>query len=285
MAVAPDYFAQKTPAELQFFVDNPAFYEPALLEEARRELRRRGLAPLPPASAATPAAPPESETEAPVGRARWWALLAAGALLAGGWAWQQQRAAAPATTPAAATQTRKKAPPRLETVETNALPDFSAATAASIERQLAQVPARERARLAAQPRRQYRELSRRFWAAETMTEYLTDRARQGQPNPLLAEQAELVREAWQQWNKAAVYSYEFGPTMTAHLDHMGRVASHQQHILNELPGLVTANKLLTDPEITKRNEEVQDLLSALLPASPVSGKPYRQLRRHIEVKL
>lgn len=279
MAAAPDYFAQKTPAELQFFVDNPTFYEPTVLESARRELRRRGLAPLPPApSAAVPAA-----EAAPAARpARWLALLAGAALLTGGGVWLSQRPAAPA---AVARPVVKKAPPKLETVETNAIPDFSAATAASVDQQLAQVPARERARLAAQLQRQYRELSRRFWAAETMSEHLIDRAWQGKANPMLGEQAELAREAWQQWNKAAVYSYKFGPAMTAHLDHMGRVASHQQHILADLPDLVAENKLLTTPEIKERSDEVQDLLSALLPTSPVSGKPYRQLRRHIEVKL
>ena len=274
MSAAPDYFAQKTPAELSFFIENPALYEPALVEEARRELRRRGLAP----SQEAPATAPYQSAPAESGRrtGTWVAVAALVLMLGGGLFWNNQRDAEAAAAKAAASAlAAKKAPPKLETVETNALPDFSATTAASVDQQLALVPAAEQAQLPAQPLRQYRELSRRFWTAETMSEHLLAQAQAGKSNPMLAEQTMLAREAWQQWNKAAVYSYKFGPVMTEHLDWMGRIASHQQHIMTDLPDIMEKRELLTTPELTKREDETQDLLSGLLPASPVTGKPYK----------
>lgn len=283
MAANPDFFAQKTPVELGFFLKNPSFYEPDLVAAARRELRRRGLVPTDDAAPAATAAPlllPEAELPA-TRRRPWRGLLAGALLLGGGWFWAAHRA--PALSPAGAVSPVRKGPPRLESVATNALPSFDVAGA--VARQLATVPAPERARLAAQPRRQYRELCRRFWAAETMSEYLTDRARAGRSNLMLAEQAILAREAWEQWNKAAVYSYRFGPIMAQHFDYMGQIASHQQHILADLPELVATHALTTTPEILSRDNEAQDLLSALLPTSPVSGKPYRKMVRHLNVQL
>lgn len=283
MTAVSDFFTEKTPAELEFFLKNPAFYEPELVESARRELRRRGLAPTSaPALEAAFDKPPLFEMPAPATqRGPWLGLLLGAALLGGGWFWAAHRLSA---APSAATDTTARTgPPKLESVQTNALPSFDVAGA--VARQLATVPAAERAKVAAQPRRQYRELCRRFWAAETMSEYLTDQARAGKPNAMLTEQAVLCREAWEQWNKAAVYSYHFGPVMAQHLDYMGQIASHQQHILADLPELVAKHTLETTPEIRNRDNEVQDLLSAILPTSPVSGKPYRQLVRHLNVQL
>lgn len=270
MTAAPDFFAQKTVDELCFFAENPGLYEPALVNAAVRELHRRGQAP---GFAAAPA-PPKMRP----------ALLALPVVLAlaGGWWWTSRRGeAAPA--PATAALIVKKASPKLETVQTNALPDFGGATAASVTQQLARVPAAEKAALADQPRRQYQELSRRFWAAETLSEYLTGQVSQGKPNPMLTEQALLVREAWQQWNHAAVYSYQFGPAMTDHLDRMGRAASLQQHVLDELPDLAATHRLLGTPALRQRDAELQDLLSGLLPASPVSGQAYRKLTRQVHL--
>lgn len=296
MSPAPtDALAQKTPAELRYFVENPSFYEPALVAQARQELRRRGLAPDAPetgtpAQTAAYAAPayPSAFAPAPASRrSLWLGLLLAAVLLGGGWLWQRQAAAEAARAAAVAAEAAaraRKGPPKLETVATTALPDFAARASAAVEAQLARVPAAERAALATQPLRQYRELSRRFWTAETMSEHLTEQARAGQPNPLLTEQALLAREAWSRWNEAAVYSYKFGFVMTDHLDRMGRAASHQQHILAEMPGLVAQKTFLTTPEITKRGDEVQDLLSGLLPASPVSGQAYRKLTLQVKVK-
>ena len=292
MPAAPtDALAQKTPAELRYFIENPGAYEPALVVQAQQELLRRSLTAAPTEFTAPGGAPAPVPTAAPAYRAApaparagrstlWLGLLLGVLLLGGGWLWQRQQAADTARAAAVAAKTAaaaRKGPPQLETVATIALPDFTAKTTAAVEAQLAQVPAAERARLAARPLSQYRELSRRFWAAEIMSEHLTDQARAGRPNPLLAEQTMLAREAWQQWNKAAVYSYKFGRVMTDHLDRMGQVASHQQHIMADMPGLVARNELGSTPEITKRTDELQDLLRGLLPASPVSGQPYRKL--------
>lgn len=271
MADALDFFAQKTPAELRFFGDNPTFYAPDLVAGAGRELRRRGLLPT-----------PDQTAEVPARRGRWQlALLAGVGLLAADGCGQSPRPGPPAPAPAAV----KKAPPKLETVETNALPNFEGAVTASVARQLAAVPAAEKARLDVQTLRQYDALSRRFWAAETMSEYLLDQARQHKPNAVLAEQTVLAREAWTQWNHAAVYSFHFGPVMADHLKRMGSAASIQQYVMADLPGFVAAGQVLATPAQRQRNEELQDILSGLLPVSPVTGRPYQRITRRIEVKL
>lgn len=156
----------------------------------------------------------------------------------------------------------------------SAIPSYDGPVAKSVEQQLRRVPAAERA---GQPLRQYRELAKRFWAAETQTEYLTQQAHAGQAGPLFAEQAEQVRRTWQAWNQVAVYTYQFGPGMQAHLLHMTQIASSQQNILAQLPGLLANRRFLTDKELTARERDVQDGLAKLLPASPVTGRPYKAI--------
>ena len=123
--------------------------------------------------------------------------------------------------------------------------------------------------------RQFRSLCKRFWSAETQTEYLTNQAHNGKPSPMFAEQALVVRQTWRAWNQAAVYHFKFGPAMQADYDHMARAASSQQHILDLLPAKLTNREFLKDEEIVARENEVQDYLAKLLPASPVTGRPYR----------
>ncbi|MEJ7660425.1 MAG: hypothetical protein WKG07_12840 [Hymenobacter sp.] len=139
--------------------------------------------------------------------------------------------------------------------------------------QLARIPASEKKE--AQALRQFKELGRRFWTAETQTEFLTTQAHAGKANPMFAEQALLVRENWRAWNKAVVYSYRFGPTMQGQFERMAQAASSQQHILEKMPSLLPGRKFLTDKELVARDNEVQDWLAGLRKSSPVTGRPYR----------
>ena len=269
-----DFYHQKTDDELRFFVEHPEHYQPSLVEAARRELRRRGV--LQPLSmepvVMTPfAAPAEAPARWGMGVALSLLLLAVG----GGTYWLKQRD----DTSTAAAQARKEAqrrqpPPSLTAVATSAIPNYDGAVAAAVTQQLRPLPAAEKAN--AQHRRQFRELAKRFWAAETQTEYLTNQATNGQAGPNFADQALVVRETWRAWNHAAVYTYEFGPAMQAQLVRMSEAAGHQQHILDVLPGLLPGRKFLTDNETVGRTADVQDLVGGLLPVSPVSGRRYKR---------
>ena len=268
MASPTDALRAKTNAELQFFVDNPGLYHADLVAAAQRELRGRGVGPV---AAAPPAAPyPPAEAEAEVAPRRWPVLV--GVLLLGaagtGWLWHTRT---PVPTPASRPGQLSPDSLRLESVATRVLPTFD--TDAIVAAQLARVPAAEKRE--AQALRQFKELGRRFWAAETQTEFLTNQAHAGQANPMFAEQALLVRENWRAWNKAVVYSYRFGPAMQGQFERMAKAASSQQHILSSMPGLLPGRKFLTDKEILAREAEVQDWLAGLRKTSPVTGRPYR----------
>ena len=126
----------------------------------------------------------------------------------------------------------------------------------------------------AQALRQYRELAKRFWAAECQTEYLVNQAYAGKASPMFADQALVARTTWSAWNKAAVYSYKMGPTMQQQVQYMSDVASSQQHILEKLPDLLPQRRFLTDKELNARNADVQGWLKEVRPTSPVTGRPY-----------
>jgi hypothetical protein len=263
MPTATDVLHAKTNGELQFFVENPGYYHADLVATARQELRRRGIGPAP-----QPAAPDYAhayEEEAPTTRRP--LALAAGLLglatIAGGLYWSSRPA--PVATPA------PRPAPTLETVASHALPTFDIDKI--VDAQLARVPAAEKQ--TPQTLRQFKGLARRFWTAETQTEYLTAQAYAGQASPAFAEQAALARETWRDWNKAAVYSYRLGPAMQAQYERMGEVAGSQQHILNTLPNMLADKSFLTDKEMQARDVEVQDWLAGLRPTSPVTGKRYR----------
>ena len=151
--------------------------------------------------------------------------------------------------------------------------------------QLARVPAAERtaATAAAKPLRQYRELTKRFWAAQTLTEYLTKQARDGQRLEVLPRQVDVVLAAWQQWNSAMVYSYKLGPVMDTHVDLMSRVARQQQDALSDLQNAVETKQPLQDNKTALHDANMDDLLSGLRPASPVTQQPYAAHTRHIKL--
>ncbi|WP_223651014.1 hypothetical protein [Hymenobacter psoromatis] len=277
MASPTDTLRAKTNTELQFFVDNPGFYHADLVEAAQRELRRRDVAP---AAALPPPAPysPAEAEPAPTPATRRWPLLA-GLLVLGaagtGWLWHTRT---PVTTPANRPGQLSPDSLRLESVRAHPLPSFD--TDAIVAAQLVRVPTSEKQE--AQALRQFRELGRRFWSAETQTEFLTNQAHAGQVSPMFAEQALLVRENWRAWNKAVVYSYRFGPTMQGQFERMAQAASSQQHILANMPGLLPGRKFLTDKEMLARDAEVQDWLAGLRKTSPVTGRPYRVTVLHFQ---
>lgn len=280
MATATDVLRAKTDAELQFFVDNPGYYHADLVMAARQELRRRGLGPTPPPS--EPAAVANDyadEAELSPGRRP---LLIAAALLgfvgAGGALFWASR---PAAQPLAASQPGHLSPDslKLETVAARPIPTFDVDKI--VQEQVARIPEAEKQK--AQELRQFRGLCRRFWTAETQTEFLTSQAHAGQAGPMFAEQTLVARQTWRDWNKAVVYSYKFGPRMKDQLDRMASTASSQQHILANFPGLLEDRKFLTDKEMQAREAEVQDWLAGLRKVSPVTGKAYKATV--LEIKL
>ena len=284
-----DFYHQKTDAELRFFVDNPDHYQPAIVAEARRELRRRGVALPPPAPA------PLALVPAPPARGlRTVSLVLAVAVvlpLSLGLLYFIRQKNSPsgyypaATSTVAAAPAKPKAPPRLTEVVTSTIPDFGPAVVASVQRQVQRIPAAERAAAAqeAMPLRQYRELAKRFWTAETQTEFVMNQARQGKLDAALPGHIQAVGATWEQWNKALRYSYKFGPAMRAHLDIMTRVAQQQQEGLNDL--LIVANnpQSYENAQTRKRTTDVSDLLSGLLPKSPVTGQPYNTIVRRVRL--
>ena len=267
MSTATDVLRAKTAAELQFFVDNPSYYHADLVAAAQQELRKRGFGPA--AKTAAPGYPDTgSDYAAEPAATRRPVLVAAlvlGLACTGGVIFWASRPAAPVAAPV------RRPAPKLETVASYAMPNFDLDQL--VETQLARVPAAEKQ--TPQTLHQFKGLARRFWAAETQTEYLTAQAYAGKANPSFAEQAVMARETWRGWNKAVVYSYKLGPTMQAQYERMGKVASSQQHVLAKLPGMLDDRELLTDKEMVARDNEVQDWLAGLRPASPVTGKAYR----------
>lgn len=293
MASPTDALRAKTDVELQFFVDNPGFYHADIVAAAQRELTRRGpvsAVPVPtsgprppgptpllaaePATATTYAATSYDTDEAEPATSHrpllWVAALVLA--LAGVWLWQKRT---PTAAPVAMSRPHHRSPDSLKLVEvvTHPLPTYD--TDPIVATQVARIPAAEKQKAASL--RQFRELCRRFWAAETQTEFLTNQAHAGQAGALFADQALAVRGTWRDWNKAVVYSYDFGPKMKDQLQRMAQVASSQQHILDRMPTLLAGRKFLTDKELVAREADVQDLLRGLRPTSPVTGRPYRAI--------
>jgi hypothetical protein len=214
MSSAPDVLRAKTDAELQFFVEHPSLYHADLVATARQELRRRGVGAIPvPPVAPVPYPSNYDEVSAPSKRPLVLAAVVLGLATAGAGFWWTSRPPAPA--PPKANNLSAEAL-KLESVETQQLPAFN--TDVLVADQVARIPATEKQD--AQALRQFRELSRRFWTAETQTEYLTNQADIGKASPLFSDQALLVRENWRAWNKAAVYGYRFGPKMQGQFDLM-----------------------------------------------------------------
>ena len=173
----------------------------------------------------------------------------------------------------------------LTEVATSALPTYDGVVARCVDEQFKRIPAAERtvATQEGRPFHQYRELAKRFWTAQTLTEYLTDQARQGKRHEVLPQQVDVVLAAWQQWNKAMVYSYKFSPMMANHVDLMSRVARQQQDALGDLQTAVQTKQPLQDNKTALHDANMNDLLSGLLPASPITSRPYVAHVRNIQL--
>ena len=281
-----DFYHQKTDAELLFFVEHPDYYQPSLVAAARQELRRRGVAPSAPVAHPDPALL-ASSMEAPSSGLRTGplTLLLAGLLLLSGgvYYYLNQRSEAARELLRARAATARKTPPRLTEVATAVIPTYD--VPAIIAQQLARVPAAERAAAtrAGQPMHQYKELAKRFWTAETQTEYVLDQARQNKLTIARPGHVETAAAAWGQWNKALNYSYKFSPVMANHLDLMTRVANEQQAALSDL--LIVANnpQAYETDKTRKRATDVDDMLSGLLSKSPVTGRPYTVVVRRVQL--
>lgn len=271
MSTATDVLRAKTDAELQFFVDNPGYYHADLVAAAQQELRRRGLGPAPRPS--EPVAVTDYTDEPALAPSRRPLFIAAALLGLAGASGALFWASRPAAQPLAASRPGHLSPDslKLETVAARPIPAFDVDKI--VREQEAAIPAAEKQQ--PQELRQFRGLCRRFWTAETQTEFLISQARAGQAGPMFAEQTLVVRQTWRDWNKAVVYSYRFGPKMRDQLQRMARTASSQQHILADFPGLLADRKFLTDKEMKARDTETQDWLAGLRRVSPVTGKPYR----------
>lgn len=272
----PDFYSQKTDAELLFFVQNPGQYAPELVAGATAELRRRGVALTPAAYAPGALAADADDDDAP----RAWlkpVALGVGLLVLGGGAyWLKQSSDADAAAAQARLEAKRRLPPpQLVDAPTHAIPNYDGAVARTIAQQLRPVPAAEQAD--AQQMRQFRELAKRFWTAETQTEYLTGLAETGKAGPEFADQTRLARETWQAWNRANMYGFRFGPTLQTQVKRMKDAAGGQQHILTDLPALLPEGRFRTDKEQVGRTADVQDAVGGLVPVSPVSGRPYKRI--------
>ena len=253
MASPPNVLQLKTNAELQFFIDNPAYYQPELVAAARRELRRR-LPAQAPAAQVAPSARSVAEPvagsaemltayhEAP--RQRRWLLPGAATLVLavavlGFWR-KQPLAVAKSPTPSASTKAPATAmasktlpladPLKLETAVSSPIPYYD--TEGYVDKALALVPAAEKKN--DQLVSQYRAISRRFWAAQNPTAHLIRQAQQGKANPVFGAQVSVVLGQWHDLSRVLVYSYRFDPVMADHLDRMKIISQYQRSALLDL---------------------------------------------------
>ncbi len=299
-----DFPLQKNDDELRFFVAHPALYHPSLVALARQELQRRGApleAPAPPTEASAPLASapaPAAETPAPAysytpvqakPASKLGLILGVLAVvllgLAGYYLNNQQSEQAAARDAALAAAKARRGPPVLTEVATSALPTYDGLVAQCVAEQLLRVPAAERTAAAAagHPLRQYRELTKRFWAAQTQTEYLTDQARRGLHLDLLPQQGDVVLTTWQQWDKAMAYHYKLGPVMSSHVDVMARVAREQQDALSDLQAAAAVHDSVQTAKTARSDADLSDLLASLRATSPVTGRPYQAQVRHVRL--
>jgi hypothetical protein len=268
MLYSNDVLLLKTDTELQFFINNPSFYQPELVAAAQRELRRRQPHATPTLASSAelpePALMPVDFDEAP--RRQSWALpssIAVLAAIAGLGFWARQPAAAEHPTPPTTTTTPAAKPQslKLETAVSSPIPFYD--TEGYVDKALALVPAAEKTN--DQRVSQYRAISRRFWAAQNPSAHLISQAQQGQPNPVFGAQVDVVLEQWHDLSRVLAYSYDFDPVMADHLDRMKIISQYQRNALIELSNDCGAHKRphLDSDTSLEEQEKIAHLLAPL----------------------
>jgi hypothetical protein len=249
MSFTTDMLLLKTDTELQFFINNPSFYQPEVVAAAQREMQRRQPHVAQP-YAVSPSSAAFAEQEltqanfdnAP--RRQSWALpsaIAVLAVIAGLGFWSRQPATAESPTPNAAAETKPVAKPlslKLETAVSSPIPYYD--TESYVDKALALVPAAEKTN--DQRVNQYRAISRRFWAAQNPSTHLIKLAQQGQPTPVFGAQVDVVLAQWHDLSRVLAYSYDFDPVMADHLDRMKIISQYQRNALIELSNDCGAHK-------------------------------------------
>ena len=119
-----DFYHQKTDDELRFFVEHPEYYQPSLIELARRELQRRGVLLTPPVPLITPNLDATLES-AGDRKAGLLALLAAAVLVGGGVVYRPSPAVV-------AVPVLPKSVPQLTEVATSTIPNYDGVVAQSV---------------------------------------------------------------------------------------------------------------------------------------------------------
>jgi hypothetical protein len=266
MSFTTDMLLLKTDTELQFFVNNPSFYQPEVVDAAQRELWRRHPHLMQANAVATSHELTQTGfDEAPHRQS--WALPSAIAVLvaiAGLGFWSRQPAATEQPTPTAAAETKATTKPlslKLETAVSSPIPYYD--TEGYVEKSLALVPAAEKTNT--QRVNQYRAISRRFWAAQNPSTHLIKLAQQGQPTSVFGPQVDVVLGQWHDLSRVLAFSYDFDPVMADHLDRMKMISQYQRHALLELSKDAWANKRphLDDESNLEEQEKITSLLAPL----------------------
>jgi hypothetical protein len=289
MATTHDILQLKTEAELRFFIDNPTYYQPELVDAARRELRRRpgAASPAPPLAEPAAAAPDtdtastyaQAEAEAEPAQRPWLLLgsVAAVFFIAGLGFWFKSPAPlvpAPAATAhaAPADSAATAAALTLEEAPASPIPTFN--TEEYVDKALAQVPASEKQNELITS--QYRTISRLFWAAQNPSAYLIQQAQAGKPSPVLGAQLGLGLDLWRDFDRTQVYHYSFGPVMADHLSRMKAIAQYQGEALVELRNDVEAQRppYLDNDQAVAHQQALPPLLAGLAHKPAPAAAPH-----------
>ncbi|RPD50414.1 hypothetical protein DNI29_06380 [Hymenobacter sediminis] len=257
---ASDSFLQKTNEELLYLVQHPELYHAALVAEAGRELRRRGVGlPKPPApEAAAPAYPLDDAEPTPSAVARWWPALALALVMLGlGW-WGLRN---PTSAPKEVAAKKPAAPIVLEAVKAERLPDFEAETAAQVAEVRRQLSAADRADTTATGR--YLRMARRYWLAENAAVHLTNQARHEPVTSVFPGQVDLALERISWFMRAKAYNQNLTLTMEANLTLMQKGLNLRRSSLQSFKSRYRAQMPMMDKEEERVHQEASGLADEL----------------------